>query len=125
MRTSEFGRQRTALERRQSELIGALHSREEIAIEKTADELDNIQLSAQRDLAVSRLHRESGLLRAVRAALARIGDGSYGMCLNCGEPISPKRLQAVPWAAYCVRCQEEADRGEVNDSSGFDLPDAA
>src|SRR5215471_2101975 len=46
------------------------------------------------------------LLREVDGALHRIDNGNYGICLECEEPISPKRLDAVPWARYCVPCQE-------------------
>ncbi len=46
------------------------------------------------------------LLREISEALHRIEQGTYGTCLECEEPISPKRLDAVPWARYCVTCQE-------------------
>ena len=46
------------------------------------------------------------LLREILAALRRIDHDGYGICLECAEPISPKRLEAVPWARYCVTCQE-------------------
>ena len=46
------------------------------------------------------------LLREVLAALRRIDQDGYGICLECAEPISPKRLEAVPWARHCVTCQE-------------------
>jgi|YNPBryBLVA2012_1023415.scaffolds.fasta_scaffold04515_8 DnaK suppressor protein len=46
-------------------------------------------------------------LRLVNEALDRIQAGDYGVCLNCDQPIPPKRLDAVPWARYCVKCQEE------------------
>jgi DnaK suppressor protein len=49
--------------------------------------------------------------------LKRIEDGSYGLCLNCEEPISPKRMQALPWAAYCVPCHEAVDRGEIENEA--------
>ncbi|MBI3664642.1 MAG: TraR/DksA family transcriptional regulator [Acidobacteria bacterium] len=42
---------------------------------------------------------------AARRALARLEEGAYGRCEECGEPISPKRLAAVPWADLCVACQ--------------------
>ena len=45
-------------------------------------------------------------LRQIKEALQRIKDGTYGTCADCEKPISPKRLQAVPWAKYCVQCQE-------------------
>jgi DnaK suppressor protein len=47
------------------------------------------------------------LLREISDALLRIDNGTYGVCLECDEPISTKRLDAVPWARYCVACQEQ------------------
>jgi len=46
-------------------------------------------------------------LRMIEEALDRIEAGDYGVCLGCEEPIPAKRLQAVPWAKYCVTCQQE------------------
>lgn len=45
-------------------------------------------------------------LRAVDDALDRLEAGDYGICRSCEEPIPPKRLDAIPWACYCIRCQE-------------------
>ncbi len=46
-------------------------------------------------------------LRMVEEALDRLEAGDYGTCLACDEPIAEKRLQALPWARYCVKCEEE------------------
>jgi DnaK suppressor protein len=46
-------------------------------------------------------------LRLVEEALDRVRSGDYGICLACEQPIPQKRLQALPWARYCVQCQEE------------------
>ncbi len=46
-------------------------------------------------------------LRLVEEALDRLNSGDYGICLTCDLPIPPKRLEALPWARYCVQCQEE------------------
>ena len=97
------------LENRQAELEQIVSSRDGIVIEKSADELDEIQHAAERDLAIRNLNRESDLLRNVRAALRRIQNGSFGICVNCEEEIRPKRLIAVPWAPFCIHCQEQAD----------------
>jgi DnaK suppressor protein len=112
MSRSEIARYRGMLEAKRRELAFGLSSREGIVIEKAADALDEVQLAVERELAILNLDRESKLLRRVRTALARIEDGSYGVCLHCDAAINPKRLAAVPWAAYCVRCQEAADRYE-------------
>jgi len=47
-------------------------------------------------------------LRLVDEALDRLDAGDYGVCLACDEPIAPKRLRALPWARYCVACEDNA-----------------
>lgn len=127
MTKTELNKYKTQLEAKQAELAGGLRNREGIAIEKTADALDEVQLAGERELAIRNLDRESNLLRSIRLALARIEDGSYGTCLHCEEEISPKRLNAVPWTSYCLTCQEAADRHEFEsqDSNDSMLADAA
>ena len=98
------------LERKQAELMGGLRNRDGIAIEKSADQMDEIQYASERELAIRNVDRDSALLRQVKAALRRVQAGSFGTCLDCEETISPKRLAAVPWAARCIQCQETADR---------------
>ena len=54
-----------------------------------------------------RLHQTDGrLLRAIEEALARIRQGTYGVCVVCKQPISEARLEAVPWARHCRECKE-------------------
>jgi len=101
---------KTMLEEKQTELSTVLRNREGITIEKSPDALDEVQNAAERELAIRNLDRESKLLSQVRLALARVEDGSYGVCLNCEEEISVKRLTAVAHAAFCIACQEMADR---------------
>ena len=105
---------------KQAELSKGLHNREDIAIQKTPDALDEVQLAGERELAIRNLDRESSLLRNVKAALMRIHDGSYGICMHCEEEIKPKRLEAVPWTPYCIRCQEAADRNEFEAPESLD-----
>jgi RNA polymerase-binding transcription factor DksA len=50
------------------------------------------------------------MLQSLDAASHRLEDGSYGLCLNCEEEISGKRLQAVPWTSFCLHCQEKVDQ---------------
>jgi DnaK suppressor protein len=49
-------------------------------------------------------------LAHIDAALRRIEDGTYGSCENCGKPISPERLEAMPWATLCIDCKRLAER---------------
>src|SRR5258708_1664898 len=120
MTKSEIKKYREILEARQAELIAVWRNCEGITIEKSPDALDEVQNAAERELAIRNLDRESNLLRAVRAALHRIGEGTFGTCLHCEEDISSKRLNAVPWAAYCIGCQEIADRNREEDNETFD-----
>jgi RNA polymerase-binding transcription factor len=53
---------------------------------------------------------DAALFDQVRAALARIDQGTYGQCAADGEPIEEKRLDAVPWAAYCIRHEQELEQ---------------
>ncbi len=120
MTKTELAKYQKFLENRREELSAGLRNRDDIAIEKTADALDEVQLAGERELAIRTLDREATTLRLVRAALARIEDGSFGICLHCEEDISPKRLAAVPWALYCIRCQEAADRQEFSREDAAD-----
>lgn len=103
-------RYRLLLEARAAELREALARRQEIAVEPSADDMDKTMQAAERDLAGIALEDAHRKLRAVEAALSRIEKGKFGNCLRCGEPIPEQRLNAVPWAAFCIGCQEEADR---------------
>ena len=62
----------------------------------------------QRDLALR--DRNLQHLELVEAALARLDAGTYGDCTSCGRPIAPERLEAIPWAAFCIDCQRTAGR---------------
>ena len=103
---------RRTLENRQAELGNRNGNREALAIETSPDELDRIQHASERDYAMSTLERNSDRLREARGALRRIEEGTFGICIGCEENINPKRLAAVPWASFCIVCQEAADQGQ-------------
>jgi len=120
----ELKKFKTTLAARESELEGLIRNREAAAIETSADALDQIQHAVERELALGTLARESSGLRETRAALRRIDEGSFGICMDCEEEINLKRLAAVPWAARCIACQERADR-EGAASESVDEPSQA
>ncbi len=97
------------LAQKEAELVRVLRRRDDIAIEKSADQLDETQYASERDLAIRNVDRESRLLREVRAALRRMHGGTFGICADCDSTIHPKRLAALPWASRCVQCQNAAD----------------
>jgi DnaK suppressor protein len=110
----------TLLRIKHEELSSALRKRDDIAIEKAPDGIDEVQLMGERELAIRNLDRNSAALRQITRALARIEAGTYGICLHCEEAISPKRIAAVPWTAFCLSCQEKIDRSEI-EISAIDL----
>jgi len=55
----------------------------------------------------------ASLLQMVENALVRIREGAFGECVNCGNEINPKRLEAVPWTRYCIDCQEKLEKGQL------------
>jgi len=104
----ELDRIKRILEAKRRELLER-YDAEGIEVEPTADAMDLLVRANERDLIVDRLNRENHLIWEVSEALARIADGDYGDCAECGEAIPAKRLAALPWAALCLRCQEAAD----------------
>ena len=109
MTKTEVNRLRAVLTARIAELERFTRHRDGIAVERSADQLDEIQAASQRALAVCNLEREFNQLQNARAALRRIQEGSFGICQECDQDIHPKRLTAVPWATFCIRCQERID----------------
>lgn len=98
-----------SLQTRAAELKKSLRQRGYISAEQAADELDQTILASERDLSARGLENDFRSLRQIEAALRRLRDGAYGDCLRCDEPIAPKRLDAIPWASYCLSCQEWAE----------------
>lgn len=120
MAKSELNKYQNVLKAKQTELVQLVRNRDGIAIEKNPDALDEVQRATERELAMRNLDRDSNLLRNVRGALRRIEEGSFGVCLRCEEDISPKRLAAVPWTAFCIQCQEIADRSQGDSADNVD-----
>ena len=122
MTLAETDRLTSLLRSKRMELSRSLRNRDEIVIQKASDSLDEVQLMGERELAVRSLARNSHALRQIDRALARMANGTYGVCLHCEEEITPKRMAAVPWAGFCVKCQEKIDRREIEIDETVELP---
>ncbi len=105
------------LEEKVAELSMGRRRTEEIVIERVADSMDDVVLANQRELALEAINRETQVLQQALEALRRIRTGSYGICAECGEGISPRRLSVLPWAGRCLECQESADRRSGTDKA--------
>ena len=80
-----------------------------LVAEAAADPLDDAVARNALDVAVSTVNCDYETRRQIKAALERIENGEYGECQSCGEQIEPRRLNALPWAANCVQCQQRLE----------------
>jgi DnaK suppressor protein len=76
----------------------------------TSDVADRADENYFKEFLFSLSENDRQLLRLVESALRRIDSGDFGQCASCGNVIESKRLQAVPWAAYCLRCQQRLEQ---------------
>ncbi|MFN2493015.1 MAG: TraR/DksA family transcriptional regulator [Pyrinomonadaceae bacterium] len=102
------------LDRRES-LVGQvqqaeLYSRERDS-EATQDPADMAANAYTKELLVSMSDNDRQMLNLIDEALERMEDSGYGKCIRCGQALPDKRLEAVPWARHCVKCQDLLERG--------------
>src|ERR1700730_10567882 len=109
MTKTELSRFQPVLNTEIIELEQLIRHRDGIRVERTADQMEEIQQASEHALAVCNLDREFNQLRNARAAILRIREGSFGKCQQCDEDIHTRRLAAVPWTPFCIRCQEVFD----------------
>jgi len=87
---------------------------------------DQAQISHEEFISLKMNNLDYSQLRMVDEALERLAAGDYGICLACEEPVAPKRLLAVPWARYCIKCQDtdgaEMDREMADNFSRIPVP---
>src|SRR5437016_14549208 len=82
---------------------------EEINLENTEDEGDLAAISHERELLYSLHESDFARLRFIQEAMKAMDRVQYGECVRCREDITEKRLDAVPWATMCIRCQGETE----------------
>jgi DnaK suppressor protein len=110
MDNGELNRYKNLLLSKQQELSASKSLADSIP---TAGELrgDPVDMAANETYAATqvRLHQTDKLMRAIEDALTRIRTERFGLCEECGEPISIARLEAVPWTRWCRDCKERQD----------------
>ena len=106
---------------KQRELTGELSRLKDNARDaRTAeveDPMDYVTSSETQATALVEGSMTSDTLNAIAAALARIDDGRYGFCVDCGREIEPARLEAVPWTPFCLEDQEKHERAAAGTGS--------
>ena len=81
---------------------------------ETPDPVDMAVQNYSKNVMLAVSENESRQLQMVDEALQRIEDDEYGTCQNCAKDIQPKRLAAIPWARYCLDCQELLEKGLID-----------
>jgi DnaK suppressor protein len=104
-----------ALRRKQQELVDS-YERDKAAGNAQPDDgiqdlADKAASAYSKELNFSLSDAERNSLKLVEEALDRVREGTFGSCTNCGNTIGEKRLQAIPWTAYCIDCQELVEKG--------------
>jgi len=101
---------RKVLERKAEEVRKSMSAQKAAQVvarlDEPSDEGDLSQQHHEEWIFLNRNTIDMKLLREIAGAINRINQGTYGVCPECDEPISAKRLDAVPWARYCVKCQD-------------------
>ncbi len=104
-----------ALRRKQHELLDS-YERDKAAGNAQPDDgiqdlADKAASAYSKELNFSLSDGERGVLMLIDEAFARMKEGTYGTCTNCGNTIGEKRLQAIAWTPYCIDCQELVEKG--------------
>lgn len=93
--------------RREQLMLRLQGHRDVMAAERVPDDQFGLaSLTLLEDLAVNTLQRDQQQLVEIEAALERLEEGEYGLCEGCGADIPKRRLQALPWARFCIECAE-------------------
>lgn len=88
-----------------------IHKSGDAGADGTLDSVDEASVNYNKEYWYSLSDSDRKILRLINDAISRTKDKNFGECLHCGEKIEEKRLEAVPWARYCVNCQDLHDRG--------------
>jgi DnaK suppressor protein len=106
---------RDRLMTRREGLVGLVHEAEKSSRERdseaTQDPADMAANAYNKELLMSMTENDRSMLNLIDEALNRIEKAEYGDCVNCGEAVQEKRLEAIPWARYCLKCQDMLERG--------------
>ena len=106
---------RTALLAMRSEAMANLGGKFDTTASMGRSTEDQAQLSQDEFLQLRLNSLDYNKLRQLDAALRRLNEGEYGVCRACEESIPARRLQVIPWAEYCVQCQDRVANGDASE----------
>jgi len=106
-----------AMEIKRRELVREIRAQTSgiVIVESEHDPIDQVQSMHLREENATQLGRRSRVLAELDRALQAISEGTYGICIDCEEPISLKRLETIPWASRCVGCQQRLEYRDADE----------
>ena len=118
---AEIQKFRELLLAKRAELLGNVSTMEDETFKKERSELSSMPFhmadagsdNFEQEFALDLMDSEKKMLKEITDALGRIGEGTFGVCEGKGESISKARLNAIPWARYCVACAELKEKGRL------------
>jgi DnaK suppressor protein len=117
MNTSEIERFEQILKIRLEQTISSLRRLHDetrsIDPDSPSDSADQCVLTLSREALFHQSGERRVMARRIEAALERIRENTFGICLGCGENINSRRLEALPWTQYCLDCQEDLERNQI------------
>jgi DnaK suppressor protein len=112
--TEQLGELKARLDERRAALVASIEGRQSEERDgpgrEVGDEMDEATLEGALGMSSKLLERDVRILREIDRALAKMRDGTYGLCEGTGEPIGYERLRHAPWARYGIAYQEELER---------------
>ena len=115
MTNSQLKKFRVVLQAKKDEVFREVNSqRDGLAAQYDGDDMDKVRIMTDRASAAETLARMSTLLYLIEDARRRLDEGDFGRCQACGTELSRKRLESVPWAPYCVVCQQLSERARCD-----------
>jgi RNA polymerase-binding transcription factor len=126
MTQNEIEQLREKLERQRQESVQFLsrlgRETRSLDVETAHDSADQCTTNISKESLFERSSQRRTVLRLIESALKRIADGSFGVCVGCGNQIQTRRLQAVPWTQFCLPCQEALEEEIGTSLAARNLP---
>ena len=120
---AEIGKFREMLIAKRNEILGNVTVIEDETFKKERSELSSMPFhmadagsdNFEQEFALDLMDSEKKMLAEINDALKRIDEGAFGVCEGRGESIPKARLNAIPWARYCVTCAELKEKGQLEE----------
>lgn len=113
MKYSEIEQMEQRLGLQRQEVLQSLsrveYERKSLDVDSAKDSADQCVTNLSTESLFERSSQRRTMLRLIEAALRRIADGSFGVCITCGQEIQDRRLKALPWTQFCLPCQQEIE----------------